>query len=114
MRPSGRLRNTGRSRWGMGSRNFGRDNYYLALLGTPSLTEPCMIQFGGHHPTRRPLSCISDDTKSAFSFQSLRNQIIQDIVFPYYHWENQFDISEGLYIPSPPTNIVARPPGFSL
>lgn len=34
---------------GMGSPNFGRDNYYLALLGTPSLTEPWMIQFGGHH-----------------------------------------------------------------
>jgi hypothetical protein len=28
---------------------FGRDNYFLALLGTPSLTEPWMIQFGGHH-----------------------------------------------------------------
>ena len=28
---------------------FGRDEYYLALLGTPSLTEPWMIQFGGHH-----------------------------------------------------------------
>lgn len=28
---------------------FGRDNYYLALLGEPSLTEPWMIQFGGHH-----------------------------------------------------------------
>jgi hypothetical protein len=34
---------------GMGGPNFGRDNYYLALLGTPSLTEPWMIQFGGHH-----------------------------------------------------------------
>ncbi|HEV7889575.1 MAG TPA: DUF3500 domain-containing protein [Pyrinomonadaceae bacterium] len=34
---------------GMGSPNFGRDNYYLAFLGTPSLTEPWMIQFGGHH-----------------------------------------------------------------
>ncbi len=34
---------------GMGSPNFGRDNYYLTLLGTPSLTEPWMIQFGGHH-----------------------------------------------------------------
>jgi hypothetical protein len=34
---------------GMGSPGFGRDNYYLALLGTPSLTEPWMIQFGGHH-----------------------------------------------------------------
>lgn len=29
--------------------NFGRDEFYLALLGTPSLTEPWIIQFGGHH-----------------------------------------------------------------
>lgn len=36
-------------RGGMGSPNFGRDNYYLAFLGTPSLTEPWLIQFGGHH-----------------------------------------------------------------
>src|SRR5262245_22083778 len=28
---------------------FGRDEYYLALLGAPSLTAPWMIQFGGHH-----------------------------------------------------------------
>jgi hypothetical protein len=34
---------------GASSPNFGRDNYYLDLLGTPSLTEPWMIQFGGHH-----------------------------------------------------------------
>ena len=34
---------------GMGSPNFGRDNYYLAFLGTPSLAEPWLIQFGGHH-----------------------------------------------------------------
>ncbi len=33
----------------MGNPGFGRDNYYLALLGTPSLTEPWLIQFGGHH-----------------------------------------------------------------
>ncbi|MEP7273059.1 MAG: DUF3500 domain-containing protein [Acidobacteriota bacterium] len=32
-----------------GGPNFGRDEYYLAFLGTPSLTEPWMIQFGGHH-----------------------------------------------------------------
>jgi hypothetical protein len=32
-----------------GGPNFGRDEYYLALLGAPSLTEPWMIQFGGHH-----------------------------------------------------------------
>ena len=28
---------------------FGRDEYYMALLGNPSATEPWMIQFGGHH-----------------------------------------------------------------
>src|SRR5712691_10116664 len=28
---------------------FGLDEYYIALLGTPSATTPWMIQFGGHH-----------------------------------------------------------------
>ena len=28
---------------------FGRDEYYLAFLGTPSATAPWMLQFGGHH-----------------------------------------------------------------
>jgi hypothetical protein len=28
---------------------FGRDEYYVSLLGQPSTTEPWMIQFGGHH-----------------------------------------------------------------
>lgn len=28
---------------------FGRDEYYLDFLGAPSLTEPWIIQFGGHH-----------------------------------------------------------------
>ena len=28
---------------------FGRDEYYLSLLGAPSLKEPWSIQFGGHH-----------------------------------------------------------------
>ena len=28
---------------------FGRDEYYVSLLGQPSSTEPWMIQFGGHH-----------------------------------------------------------------
>lgn len=36
-------------RAGGGRLMFSRDEYYLALLGTPSLTEPWMIQFGGHH-----------------------------------------------------------------
>src|SRR4029077_19547601 len=28
---------------------FGKDEYYIALLGAPSETTPWMIQFGGHH-----------------------------------------------------------------
>jgi hypothetical protein len=28
---------------------FGTDNYYLAIFGKPSATEPWMLQFGGHH-----------------------------------------------------------------
>ena len=34
---------------GGGRLMFSRDEYYLALLGAPSLTDPWMIQFGGHH-----------------------------------------------------------------
>jgi hypothetical protein len=29
--------------------NFGKDLYYLSLLGTPSEKSPWMLQFGGHH-----------------------------------------------------------------
>jgi hypothetical protein len=32
-----------------GGVRFGRDEYYIALLGGPSPTAPWMIQFGGHH-----------------------------------------------------------------
>lgn len=28
---------------------FGKDEYYLAIFGTPSETKPWMVQFGGHH-----------------------------------------------------------------
>lgn len=28
---------------------FGRDEYYVSFLGQPSLTDPWMLQFGGHH-----------------------------------------------------------------
>ena len=28
---------------------FGKDQYWLAFLGTPSVTSPWMLQFGGHH-----------------------------------------------------------------
>jgi hypothetical protein len=32
-----------------GTPMFGRDEYYISLLGEPSATKPWMIQFGGHH-----------------------------------------------------------------
>jgi len=32
-----------------GGVRFGLDEYYIALLGTPSASTPWMIQFGGHH-----------------------------------------------------------------
>jgi hypothetical protein len=32
-----------------GNPMFGRDLYYLSILGTPSEREPWMVQFGGHH-----------------------------------------------------------------
>ena len=28
---------------------FGRDLYYISILGTPSVDKPWMLQFGGHH-----------------------------------------------------------------
>jgi hypothetical protein len=34
---------------GGGSVIFGRDEYYIALLGRPSATTPWLLQFGGHH-----------------------------------------------------------------
>ena len=42
------LRTAGGGRGGSSVR-FGAAEYYIALLGTPSVTEPWMIQFGGHH-----------------------------------------------------------------
>ena len=36
-------------RAGGGGPNFGMDEYYLAFVGTPSATDPWMLQFGGHH-----------------------------------------------------------------
>ena len=32
-----------------GNPMFGKDLYYLSILGTPSETKPWMLQFGGHH-----------------------------------------------------------------
>jgi len=46
------LKNAGGGRTGGrpgGGLRFGLDEYYIALLGTPSATTPWMIQFGGHH-----------------------------------------------------------------
>jgi hypothetical protein len=34
---------------GRGGVQFGRDEYYIAFIGTPSGTDPWMLQFGGHH-----------------------------------------------------------------
>jgi hypothetical protein len=43
-------RGSGRGRRGGGNRPmFGADQYYLALFGKPSATQPWMVQFGGHH-----------------------------------------------------------------
>jgi hypothetical protein len=39
----------GPGRGGRGGIAFGKDEYYIAILGTPSLSTPWMIQFGGHH-----------------------------------------------------------------
>jgi hypothetical protein len=38
----------GRGRGGNGQM-FGRDLYYISILGTPSQNKPWMLQFGGHH-----------------------------------------------------------------
>jgi hypothetical protein len=32
-----------------GAPMFGRDLYYISILGKPSATDPWMLQFGGHH-----------------------------------------------------------------
>ncbi len=34
---------------GGGNLIFGKDEYHISLLGTPSITTPWMVQFGGHH-----------------------------------------------------------------
>jgi hypothetical protein len=39
----------GRGRGPGGGVVFGQDEYYLAFVGTPSVTAPWMLQFGGHH-----------------------------------------------------------------
>src|SRR5436190_748191 len=46
--PQGGGRGRG-GRGGGGSLRFDEDEYFLAFLGTPSVTAPWMLQFGGHH-----------------------------------------------------------------
>lgn len=41
--------NGGGGRGGSRGPDFGKDAYYISILGTPSTTEPWMWQFGGHH-----------------------------------------------------------------
>ena len=38
-----------RKQSGAGSPPFGRDEFYVSFMGVPSLTDPWMLQFGGHH-----------------------------------------------------------------
>jgi hypothetical protein len=39
----------GRAPMGGGNQTFGKDLYYISILGTPSEKDPWMLQFGGHH-----------------------------------------------------------------
>jgi len=39
----------GGGRGGRGAVAFGSDEYYVAFVGAPSMTDPWMLQFGGHH-----------------------------------------------------------------
>jgi hypothetical protein len=41
--------NQGGGRGGNADQMFGKDLYYISLLGTPSAKTPWMLQFGGHH-----------------------------------------------------------------
>jgi hypothetical protein len=49
LRTNQAARGGGRGPGGRGGPSFGQDEYFLAFLGTPSVTSPWMIQFGGHH-----------------------------------------------------------------
>jgi hypothetical protein len=45
-----KLAEGGKGKGGKGGKGmFGADQYYLAIFGRPSATEPWMVQFGGHH-----------------------------------------------------------------
>lgn len=38
-----------KSQGSVGNLVFGRDEFFISYVGTPSLTDPWMLQFGGHH-----------------------------------------------------------------
>jgi hypothetical protein len=60
LRQNGGGRGGGRA--GGGGPTFGQDEYYLAFVGTPSLTAPWMLQFGGHHLAINLTMAASDAT----------------------------------------------------
>jgi hypothetical protein len=43
------LKNSSGGRGGRGGPMFGHDLFYISFLGKPSVKDPWMIQFGGHH-----------------------------------------------------------------
>jgi hypothetical protein len=46
----GQVQGKGKGQVGKGAKAmFGADQYYLAIFGKPSATQPWMVQFGGHH-----------------------------------------------------------------
>jgi len=47
--PGGPPQGGGGNRGGGGGLLFGKDLYYVSILGTPSEKNPWMLQFGGHH-----------------------------------------------------------------
>jgi hypothetical protein len=47
--PPGGRKGNGPPRGGGGGLLFGKDLYFLSILGTPSEKNPWMLQFGGHH-----------------------------------------------------------------
>jgi hypothetical protein len=47
--PGGRKGNGPPGGRGAGGAMFGKDLYYISILGTPSEKDPWMLQFGGHH-----------------------------------------------------------------
>jgi hypothetical protein len=43
------LKTASGGRGGRGGPMFGRDLFYISILGKPSVKDPWMLQFGGHH-----------------------------------------------------------------